>query len=187
MIRFLSFDQLSLDLADSMFRHRTEQFKDRLGWDVKVNDCGWEYDEYDDLDPTYIIWEEGGVHRASIRALPTTGRTMTNEHFLHIIKKPISHPLIWECTRFCIAPDGSSREAAGVLYGGLEWGLRQGLKQALGVFDSRMPRIYARLGHAPTIIGEADGISVGLWDVTKEAQERIAERSKLNRDLFEEI
>ena len=66
-----------------MFRDRAAQFKDRLDWDVTVDENGWEVDEYDRLNPLYIIWENAeGRHGGSVRIMPTVGRTMTNEHFL---------------------------------------------------------------------------------------------------------
>lgn len=191
MIRFIYADQLVNFpvLAESMFVDRAEQFKTRLGWDVTVNEYGWERDEYDALNPLYIIWvDASGRHAGSMRTLPTIGRTMTNEHFLDLTGGvEITSPLIWECTRFCLAPGASSRVAAGLLLAGLEMGLRFGLKQALGVFDARMPRIYGRLGHSPDIIGTSgagrDSISVGLWEITEAASAEIARRSGIPLSL----
>ncbi|HHS94793.1 MAG TPA: autoinducer synthase, partial [Rhodobacterales bacterium] len=93
-------------LAHSMFTDRAAQFKTRLGWDVQVNAAGEERDQYDDLDPLYVIWQrEDGLHGGSMRFLPTTGRTMVNEHFAFLNDgAPITSPLIWECTRFCLSP-----------------------------------------------------------------------------------
>lgn len=190
MIRFIYADELRAHpvVAESMFRDRAEQFKHRLGWDVDVNEYGWERDQYDALNPLYIIWiDETGRHAGSMRTLPTVGRTMTNEHFTHLTDGvAIVSPLIWECTRFCLAPGASSRVAAGLLLAGLEMGLRFGLDQALGVFDARMPRIYGRLGHSPDIIGTSgegrDSISVGLWNITEEARAEISRRSGIGLD-----
>lgn len=190
MIRFIYANELRAYpvLAESMFRDRAEQFKNRLGWDVDVNEYGWERDEYDALNPLYIVWiDANGRHAGSMRTLPTVGRTMTNEHFTHLTDGvSIVSPLIWECTRFCLAPGASSRVAAGLLLAGLEMGLRFGLDQALGVFDARMPRIYGRLGHSPDIIGSSgegrDGVSVGLWAITEEARAEISRRSGISLD-----
>jgi len=192
MIRFLYGDQLTKfpHLAETMFKDRAEQFSTRLGWDVSVNEYGWERDEYDGLNPLYMIWEDAaGRHAGSMRTLPTTGRTMTNEHFRHLTGGvAITSPLIWECTRFCLAPGSDSKVAAGLLMAGLELGLRFGLDQALGVFDARMPRIYGRLGHSPSIIGSSsdgrEAISVGLWDVTEPALAEISRRSGIPVSLI---
>ena len=57
MIRYLYADQLSTFplLARTMFDDRADQFKTRLGWDVTVTADGQERDEYDDLNPLYVI------------------------------------------------------------------------------------------------------------------------------------
>jgi acyl homoserine lactone synthase len=191
MIRFIYSEDLAKFpvLAESMFKDRAEQFKTRLGWDVDVNEIGWERDEYDDLNALYIIWEDAsGRHAGSMRTLPTVGRCMTNEHFSDLTDGvKITSPSIWECTRFCLSPGASSKVAAGLLLAGLEMGLRFGLSQALGVFDARMPRIYGRLGHMPDVIGTSgsgrDAISVGIWEVTEEARAEISRRSGIPVEL----
>lgn len=191
MIRFLYADQLSQYplLADTMFRDRADQFKKRLDWDVTVNADGWELDEYDALNPLYVIWEEAdGRHGGSMRVMPTVGRTMTAEHFRHLTHGvEIASPFIWECTRFCLSPRGSKGVAAALLLAGCEMGLRFGLDQALGIFDARMPRIYGRIGWSPDVIGtEANGreaISVGLWNITEEARDEMARRASLPLSL----
>ncbi len=187
MIRFVYAEDLCKFpvLAETMFRDRADQFASRLGWQVEVNEYGWERDEYDALNPLYIIWEDArGRHAGSMRTLPTLGRTMINEHFTHLTGGvKIVSPLIWECTRFCLAPGAQGRVAAGLLMAGLELGLRFGLDQAIGVFDARMPRIYGRLGHRPDVIGSdgegRDQVSVGLWRITEEALAEIGRRSGL--------
>ncbi len=191
MIRFLYADQLSQHpvLADSMFRDRADQFKNRLNWDVTVTSEGWELDEYDAINPLYVIWEEAdGRHGGSMRTLPTLGRTMTAEHFRHLTHGvQIASPFIWECTRFCLSPRASQGVAAGLLLAGCEMGLRFGLEQAVGVFDARMPRIYGRIGWSPDVIGTdgegRDAISIGLWNITEEARDEIAARAGIPAGL----
>ncbi len=69
-------------LRDTMFTDRATQFRKRLGWAVDVDGQGWERDDYDGLNPTYVIWQTPeGRHGGSMRFLPTLGRTMVNEHF----------------------------------------------------------------------------------------------------------
>ena len=60
MLRYVYADELHKfpKLAEGMFRDRADQFKTRLGWDVHVNEKGEERDQYDDLNPLYVIWEE---------------------------------------------------------------------------------------------------------------------------------
>ncbi len=159
-------------LRDSMFRHRAQQFRDRLKWDVTVDAKGHERDRYDGEAPLYLIASQAdGTHAGSMRFLPTTGATMVHDHFLHLTDGVrIASPFIWECTRFCIAPNAPRTTAAKLMLGAAEMGLASGLSHAIGVFDARMTPIYRRLGWPPAILGRAgagrQAISVGLWAFT---------------------
>ena len=47
---------------------------DSSTWAVSVDENGWELDQYDQLNPLYVIWEEAdGRHGGSMRTLPTAG------------------------------------------------------------------------------------------------------------------
>ncbi len=194
MIRYIYGDELDNFpvLKESMFRDRAEQFKNRLDWDVSVNDSGQEIDEYDALNPLYVIWEgPDGRHCGSMRGLPTVGRTMTAEHFRHLTDGVhIASPLIWEVTRFCLAPGAGPNVAAGLMLAGCELGLRFGLDQVIGVFDARMTRSYGRIGFSPDVIGiEGEGreaISIGVWTFTDEARRAISARSGIPLALSEQ-
>ncbi|WP_308916037.1 acyl-homoserine-lactone synthase [Jannaschia sp. LMIT008] len=176
MIRYIYASQLDAhaELAAEMFRDRAAQFRDRMGWDVTVDDLGWETDQYDAIDPLYVIAEdEDGHHAGSVRFLPTTGRTMLGEIFPHLMGgAPIRSPLIWECTRFCLSPKAAyGKDGAGVaqklLLGGLQLGLEMGCTHSLGVFDRPMVRVYRRLGWSPEVLGSQDGISAGIWELSE--------------------
>ncbi|SFB17936.1 acyl homoserine lactone synthase [Poseidonocella pacifica] len=178
-------------LRDTMFRDRALQFQERLGWEVSVDEQGFETDQYDDVDlnPLYVIWERAdGRHGGSMRFLPTTGRTMVNEHFLHVTDgTEIRSGLIWECTRFCLAPDADANVAGALMLAGGELMDRFALRHFVGVFDARMIRIYSRIGAKPTVLGTIgegrDAISVGLWEFSAEAKELVAKRAGLNLGL----
>ncbi len=170
-------------LAHSMFRDRADQFKTRLGWEVEVDAQGFERDRYDDENPLYVIWENAdGSHGGSMRLLPTVGRTMVNDHFVHLTDGVrIESPLIWECTRFCLARGAAPGVAAALMLAGGEVMRQFGVQHYVGVFDARMVRIYRRIGSSPEVLGrEGEGraqISVGLWAFTAEAQARVAARA----------
>jgi acyl homoserine lactone synthase len=200
MIRFLYADDLDRHpaLAASMFRDRATQFRDRLGWAVTVDDEGFERDAYDEENPLYVIWvQPDGSHGGSMRILPTTARTMVNDHFLHLVGGVrIASPLVWECTRFCLSPrlaDAANTArpvSAALMLAGCELGIRFGLDHAVGVFDARMVRIYRSVGWAPDILGTegcgAAAVSVGLWPVDRGARGEIARRSGLSEALAAE-
>ena len=166
-----------------MHEDRADQFKRRLGWVVSVDDRGWEQDEYDRLNPLYVIAiDHNGQHEGSMRFLPTLGPTMINDHFLHLTDgEPIQDPNIWECSRFCLSPTAGPQLAGQLMAAGGEIIRGFGLSGFAGVFDQRMVRIYNRIGSKPTILG-AQGtgrnrVSVGIWQFTDAARARVVQRS----------
>lgn len=191
MLRYIYAEELHAypRLASSMFQDRAHQFHDRLGWEVTLRSDGTERDQYDDRNPLYVIWEcADGTHGGSMRFLPTTAETMVNDHFLHLTDGvTIQSPFIWECTRFCLAPDANPRVSAGLMLAGLELGLGFHLSHAVGVFDARMVRIYRRLGWGPTILGTSgagrEAISVGLWAFEPELRTRLLARAGLSSEI----
>ena len=191
MLRYIYGQELSQfpKLRDTMFRDRARQFSDRLGWQVNVDAAGEERDDYDAMNPLYVIWQKAcGGHGGSMRFLPTTAPCMVNDHFTDLTDGvTISHPLIWECTRFCLAPGAESRVAAALMLGGAELGQGFHLTDAVGVFDARMVRIYGRLGWTPTVLGTSgqgrDAVSVGLWAFSEAARTRMARRAGLGPAL----
>ena len=191
MLRYLYAHQLSdhPKLARSMFRDRADQFKVRLGWDVKVSETGEERDAYDDLNPLYVIWEmPNGRHGGSMRFLPTTGRTMINDIFPHLNNGvKVESPLIWECTRFCLAADAGPNVAAALMLGGGEIMTGFNVEFFAGVFDRRMVRIYRAIGASPEILGSEgegkDRISLGLWSFSPEHQRAVARRAGISPEL----
>lgn len=176
-------------VRDKMFRDRADQFKARLGWDVSVDSNGFECDEYDALNPLYVIWEgPDGRHQGSMRFLPTTGPVMINDHFSHLLNgDTVQSPTIWECTRFCLSHGAPSRVAAALMLGGGEIMRHFGITQFAGVFDARMVRIYRHIGASPTVLGSEgagrDQISVGLWAFSDAARHRVARRAGLSPAL----
>lgn len=191
MLRYLYADDLSRfpRLAGTMFRDRAHQFHGRLKWEVAVDDDGNERDEYDAMNPLYVIWERpDGTHGGSLRFLPTTGRTMVNDHFPDLTDGvAISSPYIWECTRFCLAPEAEARVSAALMLGGMEVGLGADLSHAVGVFDARMIRIYRRLGWGPIILGTSgtgrEAISVGLWAFEDDVRPRLLAKAGVSAEV----
>ena len=191
MIRYIYAEDLHRfpRLARSMFLDRADQFHTRLGWAVTVDEEGMERDEYDAENPLYVIWENAdGSHGGSMRLLPTVGRTMVNDHFVHLTDGVrIQSPFIWECTRFCLSRNASPGVAAALMLAGGEVMREFDVQHYVGVFDARMVRIYRRIGASPEVLGTQgegrEAISVGLWEFTAEAQARVARSAGISPDL----
>jgi acyl homoserine lactone synthase len=122
MLRYVTGKQINQSplLRDTIHRDRAVQFHTRLGWDVTVDDHGFERDEYDDINPLYVIWElPDGTHGGSMRFLPTSGRTMLHDHFHTLLgRADIRSDKIWECTRFCVAQGAGAHVAAALMLAG---------------------------------------------------------------------
>jgi len=193
MLRYLTAKQLGAypRLRDSMHRDRAAQFHDRLKWDVTVDANGFERDEYDAINPLYVIWElPDGSHGGSMRFLPTSGRTMVHDHFSALLgDADIRSDNIWECTRFCVAQGAGAHVAAGLMLGGGELMRAFDLTHLLGVFDARMIRIYNMIGAAPEVLGSMgagrDKISVGLWAYRGRDRAAVLRRTGVSSALSE--
>lgn len=193
MLRYLNGDALSNfpKLRDGMHRDRAAQFRDRLKWDVQVDAAGFERDQYDDLNPLYVIWEmPDGTHGGSMRFLPTSGRTMVHEHFPALLGgADIRSDHIWECTRFCIAKGAGANIAAALMLAGGELMRAFELTHLLGVFDARMVRIYKMIGASPQVLGSSgegrDKISVGLWQFIHTDRAKVLRRAGVSSDMSE--
>ena len=185
MIRYLYANQLRAfpQLARSMFLDRADQFRTLLGWDVRGDGNGEERDKYDDRKPICVIWENvDGSQGGAMRLLPTVEGCMVNDHFLHLTDGVrIESPLIWECTRFCLARDTDPSAAAALMQKGARSCIASACAIISGVFDTRMVRIYKRIGASPDVLGtQGEGrerISVGLGNSLPELRSASAQAS----------
>ena len=182
-------------LAATMFRDRAAQFHQRLRWDaIKLDDMGLEFDQYDEMNPIYVMIEdENGEHCGSGRMMPTTGRTMMAEHFTDLTGGvALSSPLIWEITRLCVSPrlaPGSAiarRAPAALLWAGCDLALRAGVEHCVAVFYRPMQRVFRACGFEPEILGARETpegeICGGLWEITPEGRDKLARRAGLIAD-----
>jgi acyl homoserine lactone synthase len=179
-------------LANEMFHDRRAQFKEALGWNLAVDALGREIDEYDLLNPLYVILRDGdGRHLGSSRVLPTTGRTMIADHFSDLTDGvEIESPLIWETTRFFIARRGaeSRRNAAALMWAGCQLGLRAGVQFYVGVTAAHMVRVFTACGWPAEVIGrrtDPDGeICACLWEVNDEMCDRLRRRAGIEQGQY---
>ena len=181
-------------LANEMFCDRRVQFHDIHGWDLKVDQLGREIDEYDLMNPLYVILRDAdGHHLASSRVMPTTGPTMIADHFSDMTDGvQIESPLIWETTRFFVARRGkdSIRNAAALMWAGCQLGLRSGIEFYTGVTAMHMVRVFSTCGWPAEVIGErkdkVDGhLAACLWEVNEDICERLRRRAKIEKGEYD--
>lgn len=193
MIHFLTGTRLSdfPALKHSMLKDRKAQFIDRLGWELQATQEGYEIDEYDRADVTYVICSDSsGYHRGSMRLIPTNTPNMIRDHFSHVIPGiTFETEKIWECTRLCIAPNSGADVAISLLAGAAKLMQAQKLRAFLGVFDIRMQRTYRRFGSPPLVLGTdkdiSGTISVGMWQFNTQIYNRLVEASLYDRASYD--
>ena len=147
-------------LLDEMFRLRARVFHGRLRWDVGVTD-DMERDRFDDLMPVYIIDADGPTVRGSLRLLPTTGPTLSEETFSDTIPDAaaLSAPTIWECSRLCVGdyPARTQVEiAANLLIAVGNLCLRHGIETIIANTHVTIMRLCQRVGFDVEILGYTD-------------------------------
>jgi N-acyl-L-homoserine lactone synthetase len=181
------------DLMDQMFRLRARIFRDRLGWDVQVED-GKERDKYDNEAPVYLVYadDDAGEVKGCLRLLPTTGPTVLADFFSDTRPDAadLSAPTIWECTRFCVDDrmlGGGHREelyftSAAMIAALGDLAMGAGIESILGNFDSTMLRLYRRVGCEVEVLGSTQryGLPVylGLFPISEPILRKVKGRLK---------
>lgn len=184
MIRLVHGGSPSDPSFDAMFVGRAQVFVDRLGWPLVVGEDGREIDQFDALDPLYLMaHDRTGQLAGSMRLMPTTGPTLLTEVFLDTFDEPVDvrSAMVWEATRFCIHPGAReatptrmNRATAELCQGLAEVGLMAGLSHIIGIYEDRMRKVYDRIGWRPECLatsraGHPTTLHVGLWEVSEAA------------------
>lgn len=172
-------------LRDAMFRERGVQFKERLGWNLETDKTGRERDQYDAMNPLYIvISDEEGRHLGSTRLMPTTGPTMIGDRFSHMTADTtITSPLIWEVTRFFVSDRAHRKVAPALMWAGCAFARKHGINFYVGVTGAHMVRVFRACGWAAEVIGEADSdegdICACLWPADDDQCEALRRKAGL--------
>lgn len=143
----------------AMHRLRHQVFKERLEWEVSSAN-GEEHDEYDRLNPLYLVsLDENGQVVGTLRLLPTTGPNMLRDTFSELLdgRPAPNDPCVWESSRFsvdygedrrnCLAT--LSRVTSELFCGAVETAMANGVKAIVTVHDARFLRVMRRLGCMP--------------------------------------
>lgn len=162
LIEMPNHESHSAAALDGMFRLRHEVFKERLNWDVG-SQSGRERDDFDDLEPVYLVCEHEGEVLGSWRALPTMGPYMMKNVFPELLYGHAAPEAedIWEVSRFAVskrvAGSGSMaalRTVTNILMEELyKFAMRRNLSRIVAVTDLRFERILNRSGYPTTRYG----------------------------------
>lgn len=188
------------DVLDDMYRLRARVFGDRLGWDVQIKD-GKEIDQFDLLDPAYVIGLDDEGHVIScVRALQTTGPHMLSDVFHAILggQPPLRSATVWESTRFCVdtarlkegRPNAISSATCELMAASLEYARNSGITDIITVIDPIMDRVLKRSDCAPydylgkrTPMGKVDALAA-LLDCTQDRIDRVRAFGGVTGDVF---
>lgn len=171
-----------LEILDRMHRLRAKVFRTRLSWNVRCRG-GREFDEFDKLNPTYLIAQSSrGEIAGCVRLLPAIGQTMLASVFPQLLPERhlAAHPGMVESSRFCVDTDieegrgdGHLHRATITMFAGIiEWCLINAYSELVTATDIRLERILRRagwplrrLGH-PKLINETRSIA-GLLPIDR--------------------
>ncbi len=154
-------------LVDEMHQLRARVFAGRLGSRVKI-EHGRARDEYDALDPTYILaLTDRGDVAGCARLLPTTGPTMLSQTFPQLLpgSQLRGKSTMVESSRFCVDSRGERRggrflhEATLTMFTGIiEWSMLHGFDEVATATDLRVERILQRAGWPMRRLGGVERI-----------------------------
>ncbi len=150
-------------LLKQMYRLRADVFGGRLEWDVTVMDGG-ERDQYDELNPTYILATSGNKVVGCARLLPAVGPTMLELTFPQLLKDGSlnANTAMTESSRFCVDTtlpagrrEGQLHLATLTMFAGIiEWSMANGYDKIVTATDLRFERILNRAGWPMARLGE---------------------------------
>lgn len=187
-------------IAD-MYQLRARVFRDRLGWDVTVQN-GRESDLFDDLDPAYLIALDDEYNVVGCnRMLQTTGPHMLADVFQDILcgEPPLRSATVWENTRFCVDTERLKRPEVSqtvstatceLMVGILEYGRDSGISDVISVIDPLMNRVLKRSNNAPyDYIGKTVQMGktramAALNDCTDERIQNVRDFAGITGDVF---
>lgn len=196
MLRIYNRRNMPSLLFETMHKDRASQFVDRLKWAACTKDVyGREFDAYDHGGTLYICEvAEDGTHMGSLRLLPTTGPTMTNDVFYDLLGGPgrvVRSPRVWEVTRFCLSDRfgvrDSIRTSTRLSLMCHEFGVQMDLRAILAVFDRPMLRVYAKQGNSPVPCLPDDDDSqyaAGLWYTSPERVDNMCRIARTPRETL---
>ena len=151
---------LNHQTTNAMYRLRHDVFHDRLGWDVN-SDNGMEHDEFDEIDPVYVLAKRDLEVRGCWRLLPTTGPYMLKDTFPQLLHGQAApqHPDVWEVSRFAVVTDecesgfGLSEIPIEMLKLAVLFAKENGIRRYVSVVSVAIERMFKKLGISNSRLG----------------------------------
>ena len=175
----------------AMFQFRHYIFYEKLGWEVpSINNM--EIDEYDEMDPVYILSApDKKTVNGCVRLMPTTGSYMLKDTFPQLLrgeKAPVSDD-VWEYSRFAVA-SGSKNDRSqvvvneatlGILLASVNFAFSKGIREYVAVISVSMERYIKNwIGMSMERLGDGMAIYVGKTLTT-------AVRVVMNQQTFDAL
>jgi acyl homoserine lactone synthase len=170
--------ELDISTLSKMHRLRHRVFREKLQWNVNGNN-GEEVDEYDTLNPHYMIALEDGAATACWRLLPTIGPYMLRNTFCDLLRGEAlpEQNDIWELSRFAVLSPAQryngqihlSRVAFEMFDRLIQFADEHGIQRYVTVVSTSVERLMKSNGITLTRFGDGqesnvDGIrSVACW------------------------
>ncbi len=187
------------DILNGMFRLRHQIFHERLGWDVN-SENGMERDEFDDLNPVYMVAREGIEVEGCWRILPTSGPYMLKDTFPDLLRGEAApqDPAVWEVSRFAISHcDYHDKGLGGIGSLTIDMFLkvvdlaeRNGVHSYVTVISASFERLLKKIGMPMRRFGDGKAqrigkvISVAVWiDVDDELKDCFLKAREATRSL----
>lgn len=174
-----------------MYRLRHSVFHERLGWEVSSRQ-GMEMDEYDALNPVYLV-ARGPGHSIGgcVRLLPTSGPYMLRDTFPVLLagEAAPNSDRIWDISRLAVARpagelggmDGLNDTTVDIVLAVQDYGLDHGVDRYVAVVSVALERILRRIGLKLTRFGDRRArrmgkvLSAAVWiEVDAATREAIA-------------
>ena len=183
---------LHADLLDEFFRARHQIYVEEKGW-REDDQSGFEIDQFDTDDATYLIGVIDGKVMTGTRLIPTDRPHLLSEVFPHMCTLPLRDPRVAEWTRGFIIPEFREK-GIGPIKGQfcasvMEYCLKEQVSKIGGVQDLYWLPVWKRYSWNVSPIGnpsEIDGrwCVAALFDVTPEAYEHAARCGGLTQSIL---
>lgn len=173
-----------------MHRVRTKIFRDRMGWDVEVNDMELEVDDYDLPDTIYILhFDSLGQVTGTWRFLLTDQPSMIRNiwpHYCETLPLPISDTMI-ETSRFGVHSETQNSldrqkqvnfATAEMIVALIETCILCGITDMYTLYNVKIKRLLERIGFKPCDVSDI---------IDLEGEPTVTARFRMDHDLLQAV